>query len=155
MIYTWNVQIDDLFHLPFSDLRSDQYSLSRCEIKLKITANDRVFIATPWQFVRLQIGEQEMKEGIKLHISHIDYVTIQSELKYLIAARNVDFWGAGFVWKPVATVRNRTSHLDPLLTLLTVSPFVSGDAEVSRNPVNLSCDAVGEECLRSLIDPPR
>jgi len=37
LIYTWNVQIDALFHLPFSDLRWDQYSLSRFEIKLKIT----------------------------------------------------------------------------------------------------------------------
>jgi hypothetical protein len=32
-----------------------------------------------------------MKEGMKLHISRIDYVTIRSELKYLIGARNGDF----------------------------------------------------------------
>jgi hypothetical protein len=59
-----------------------------------------------------------MKEGIKLHISRIDYVTIRSGLKYLIGARNVDFSAAGFVWKPIATVWTRTGHLDRLLTLL-------------------------------------
>jgi hypothetical protein len=32
-----------------------------------------------------------MKEGIKLHISRVDDVTIRSELKYLIRARNVEF----------------------------------------------------------------
>jgi len=37
MIYTRNVQIDALIHLPFSDLRWDQYSLSRFDIKPKIT----------------------------------------------------------------------------------------------------------------------
>lgn len=37
MMYTWNVDIDVLFHRPFSDLRSDEYSLSHCEIKSKIT----------------------------------------------------------------------------------------------------------------------
>jgi len=37
MIYTWNVQIDALVHLPFLDLRSDQYLLSRFEIELNIT----------------------------------------------------------------------------------------------------------------------
>jgi len=46
----------------------------------------------------------EVKERLKLHNLHIDHVVIRSELKYLIAARNVDFCGAGFVWKPVATV---------------------------------------------------
>jgi hypothetical protein len=66
--------------------------------------NDRVSIATPRELVRLQIGEREMREGIKLHISRIDYVTIQWELQYLIEARNVDFCGVSFVWKPVATV---------------------------------------------------
>jgi len=87
----------------------DRISIHRVAVKLspKSRQNDRVFIPTPWQLVRLQIGEQEMKEGMKLHISRIDYVTIRSELKYLIGARNVDFWGAGFVWKPVATVRFR------------------------------------------------
>jgi hypothetical protein len=35
MIFMWNVQIDALFRLPFSDLRSDQYSLGRLEIKPK------------------------------------------------------------------------------------------------------------------------
>ena len=37
IIYTWNVPIDTLFHLQFPDLWSDQYSLSRFEIKLNIT----------------------------------------------------------------------------------------------------------------------
>ena len=46
-----------------------------------------------------------MKERLKLHNLHIVHVVIRSELEYLIGARNVDFSGAGFVWKPVATVR--------------------------------------------------
>jgi len=101
----------------------DRINIHWVAVKLsrKSPQKDRVFIATQWQLVRLQIGEREMKEGIKVHISRIDYVLIRSELKYLIGARNVDFWGAGFVWKPVATVRfrtrNRTGNLDPLLTL--------------------------------------
>jgi len=32
--------------------------------------------------------------------------------------------------------------------------FVSRDAGVSRDPVNLGCNAVGEERLCSPIDPP-
>jgi len=38
MIHTWNVQIDALFHLPFSDLRLHQYSLSCFEIKPNVAA---------------------------------------------------------------------------------------------------------------------
>jgi len=69
--------------------------------------NDRVSIATQQLLIRLQIGEWEMKEGIKLHISRMDYVVIRWELQYSIEARNVDISGAGFVWKPVAMVRLR------------------------------------------------
>jgi hypothetical protein len=96
MIYTWNVQIDALFHLPFSDLRSNQYSLSRYEISRKSRQNDRVSIATQQLFIQLQIGEWEMREGIKMHISYINFVAILWELRYLIPARNVDFWGGVF-----------------------------------------------------------
>jgi hypothetical protein len=39
MTYTWNVPIDALFHLTFSDVRLDQYSLSCGGIKLKIKLN--------------------------------------------------------------------------------------------------------------------
>ena len=98
---------------------SDRSNIHWVALKLRQISrwNDTVFIATQQLLVQLQIGEWEMKEGIKLHISCIDYVTIRSELQYLIGARNVDFWGMGFVWKPVATVRNQTRNLDPLLTL--------------------------------------
>jgi len=85
-----------------TSIHSVAFTLSR-----KTHQNDRVSIATPRELVRLQIGDWETKEGIKLHISHIDYVAIRWELQYLIAARNVDLWGVGFVWKPVATVRFR------------------------------------------------
>jgi len=37
LIYMWNVWIDALSRLPFSDLQSDQYGLSRFEIKPNIT----------------------------------------------------------------------------------------------------------------------
>jgi hypothetical protein len=57
----------------------------------KSRQNDLVFIVTPSQLVRLQIAAQEMKEGIELHISQIDDVTIRSELKFLIGVINVDF----------------------------------------------------------------
>jgi len=69
--------------------------------------NARVSIATQWLLIRLEIGEWEMKEGIKQHISCIYYVVIRCELQYLIGVRNVDFWGVGCVWKPVAMVRFR------------------------------------------------
>jgi hypothetical protein len=39
MVYMWIVHIDALFHLRFSDLWSDQYSLSHCEIEPKINPN--------------------------------------------------------------------------------------------------------------------
>ena len=32
--------------------------------------------------------------------------------------------------------------------------FISGNAEVSRDPGNLGCDAMGKESLRSWIDLP-
>jgi hypothetical protein len=110
-IVTWSIR-EMCRLMPYFISRSqicDRISMHRVAVKLspKSRQNDRVFIPTPWQLVRLQIGEQEMKEGMKLHISRIDYVTIWSELKYLIGVRNVDFGGAGFVWKPVATVRFR------------------------------------------------
>jgi len=79
--------------------------------------NYRVSIAAQRPLIWLQIGEREMKEGIKRHILCIDYVAIRLELQYLTGAQNVVFWGAGYVWKPVATVWNRTGNLDPLLTL--------------------------------------
>jgi len=62
-------------------------------------------IATEWILVRSQIRKLEAKVRLTLHNLRIDHVVIRSELKYLIRERNVDFWGAGFVWKPVATVR--------------------------------------------------
>jgi hypothetical protein len=69
--------------------------------------NDLVSIITQWLFIRLQIGEREMKVHIKLHISRIDFVTIWWELHNVHPARNVKLWGVGVVWKRVATVRFR------------------------------------------------
>ena len=37
---------------------------------------------------------------------------------------------------------------------LTVFFFISGDAGVSREPVDLSCNAVGKETPRPSVDPP-
>jgi len=43
-----------------------------------------------------------MKERQQLPNLGIDRVMIRSRLKYLIVARNSDFWGAGLVWKSLA-----------------------------------------------------
>jgi len=85
----------------------DQINIHWVGLKLsrKVHQNDRVSITTAQQLVWSQIGEWEMKEGIKLHISRIDYVAIWLELQYLIEARNVYFRTEGFGWKLVATVR--------------------------------------------------
>jgi hypothetical protein len=85
----------------------DRISIHWVTLKLsgKTCQNDRVSIATPRKLVQLQIWEREMKEGIKLHISCIYYVAMRWELQYLLAGRSVDFSGACFVWKPVATDR--------------------------------------------------
>jgi len=85
----------------------DHINIDWVALKLswKSRQNDRDSIATPQQLVRLPIGKWHMKEGIKLHISHIDYLAMRWELQYLIGARDVDFWRAGFGWKPVAMVR--------------------------------------------------
>ena len=48
-------------------------------------------IVTRRILVRLQIWEREVKEGLKLDNVPTDHVTIQSELKYLIGAKIVDF----------------------------------------------------------------
>jgi hypothetical protein len=37
---------------------------------------------------------------------------------------------------------------------VVVCVFVSGDARVSQDPVNFSCNAVGKEIPSSPIDPP-
>jgi len=66
------------------------------------------FRATQHILIQLQIGELEMKEGIKLHILHIDYVVIWQELRCFIVVRNVDIEGAGFAWKPIAMVQVRS-----------------------------------------------
>jgi hypothetical protein len=100
-IATWSIREMCILMLYFISRSQicDQINIHRVVVKLcrKSPQKDQVFNATPWQLVRLQIGEREMKEGIKVHISHIDYVMIRSELKYLIAATNVDFWEAGVV----------------------------------------------------------
>ena len=62
-------------------------------------------IATQRILVGSQISKREVNERPKLHNLRIVHVVIRSELKYLIGARNAAFWGAGFVWKPVETVR--------------------------------------------------
>ena len=47
-------------------------------------------IATRRILVRPQIWEREVKERLKLHNLRTDHIVIQSELKYLIAAKIVD-----------------------------------------------------------------
>jgi len=64
-------------------------------------------IATQGILVGSKIWKWEVKEWLKLHNIRIDHVVIQSELKYLIEARNADIRGGCFMWKPVTTVRFR------------------------------------------------
>jgi len=45
--------------------------------------------------IRLQIGEQEVKEHAKLHLVHIYHIVIQSELKYLFGAKVLSLWKWG------------------------------------------------------------
>jgi hypothetical protein len=73
----------------------------------KSCQNGRVSIPTPPKLVRSQLRQREMKEGIKLHIIRIDYVSIRWELWYLIGARNVALWRSNYGWKSVETVRFR------------------------------------------------
>jgi hypothetical protein len=64
--------------------------------------------ATPRISIELQIGEREVKDSWKLHLSHIDYIAIQSELRYFIAkkafaagtgeTRQVTGRGGFFMW---------------------------------------------------------
>jgi hypothetical protein len=45
------------------------------------------FTVTQWILLRLQIGDQKLKEHPKLHILHIEHFVIQSELKQIIRAQ--------------------------------------------------------------------
>jgi hypothetical protein len=92
-----NSQICDRINI---DWVAVQISRISCQI-------DWVSIATWQRLIQLQIGESETKEGIKLHISRIDYVAIGWVLPYLVGARNVDYWGGGFGWEPIVMVRFR------------------------------------------------
>jgi hypothetical protein len=51
----------------------------------------RFSIATQRILVQSQIWQREVKEPLKLSNLHTDHVTIQSELKYLFGAKNVNF----------------------------------------------------------------
>jgi hypothetical protein len=49
----------------------------------------RDFTAIQQIFIRLHIGDGEVKERPKVHHSYIDHIAIQSALKYLIGAYNM------------------------------------------------------------------
>jgi hypothetical protein len=122
-----------LFHLPFINLWSDQYSLGLCEI----TPKNGYF------------GEWEVKEHLKLHNLRIYNIVIWSELKFLTGAKvlssrkwgsvvcktrpkNRRFGAARFFdgVKPVANT-SLMLHLSPFHTLWT-TVMISWAAEVSN-----------------------
>jgi hypothetical protein len=54
------------------------------ELLLNYAENCVISEATPRISIGLQIRDREVKEGLKLHLSHIDHIAIRSELRYLI-----------------------------------------------------------------------
>jgi len=89
LISTLIVQIQPHCHLPISDLRSNQYSLS-CYRKSGISLEIYPYLrATQLISVWSQIWMLEEKELVKLHHLRIHQVMIRSELKYFIAAKAI------------------------------------------------------------------
>ena len=128
MIYTWNVQIDDLFHLPFSDLRSDQYSSCRCEIKPKITPKCPGFhpdSMTIGPIANRRTGDERGHET-----AYFTYRLCHDTIRTQILNLSKKCWlvRSGFCVEtscngPVPgrkRTRNRTAHLDLLLTLVVI-----------------------------------
>jgi hypothetical protein len=125
MIYTWNVQIDSLFHLPFSDLWSDQYSSSRCEIKPKITPKSPGFhhdSMTIGPIANRRAGDERGRET-----AYFTYRLYHDTIRTQILNLSKKCWvlGSRFCVEtgcngPVPgrnQIRNLTAHLDPLLSL--------------------------------------
>jgi len=91
-----------LYHLLFSNVQSDQYSLSHCE---KIPNFRHYFTATQWILIGSQIREEEVKEHANLYLLYIYHNVIRSELKYLIGANVLSSLECGTGQKTVDSVR--------------------------------------------------
>ena len=125
MIYTWNVQIDALFHLLFSDLWSDQYSLSRCEIKPKITPKGPGFHRDPMTIgpiANRRTGDERGHQS-----AYFTYRLCPDTIRTQILNWSKKCWllRSGFCVETRCNslvpgwnqTRNRPGNLDPLLTL--------------------------------------
>jgi len=89
MINMQIVQFQQLFHLPRSDVWSDQYSLSR-DWKLAISAWNWASIPAMLRIlVGWQMWKREVHEMMKLHNLGIVHVSIQSELKNVTGDKHV------------------------------------------------------------------
>ena len=84
------MQFKPLFHLPISDMWSDQYSLSRNRKPASFAEISPVCIATQRISVGSQIGMREAKERPELHNLHTDHVMIRWELNHFIGAKVVE-----------------------------------------------------------------
>jgi hypothetical protein len=73
-----------LFYHHFPILRSNHYSSSRFEKPPKFRPG---FAATGRIVIGSQIGECGVKANQKLHLLHIYYIVIRSQLKCLIGAK--------------------------------------------------------------------
>jgi hypothetical protein len=89
IIYMWNLQFDALFSLPCSALHSNRYLLNRDGNPVILDRFWLNFPETQWLLIRLQISNQEMKQGINLHTACIDHVAIPWKFKYFIGAKVV------------------------------------------------------------------
>jgi len=126
MINTRNVQLDARFHLPFSDLRSDQYSLCCCEIEPKICPKWAGFhhnSTTIGPIANRRIGDERTRQT-----AYLTYRLCRDTMRTAILNWRKKCWPlrSGFcaeTWcnSPVPgwnRTRNRTGNLDPLLTLI-------------------------------------
>jgi len=120
------VQHQSLFHLPLSDLRSDWYSLSGCEIKAQFKRNWRVFDRDPTNTCRIANlkpgGERATKTAQSTYWSCCD--TIRTQI--LNWSKKCWLFSIGFCVETRCNgsvpgwnrTRNRPGNLDPLLTLV-------------------------------------
>jgi len=128
MISTYIVQHSSLFHLPLSDLRSDWYLLSGCEIKAEFKRNWRVFDRDSTNTCRIANrkagGESTTKTAQSTYWTCCDMIRTQilnwSKKCWLLRSgfcvetrcnSSVSGWNR---------TRNRPGNLDPLLTLSLV-----------------------------------
>jgi hypothetical protein len=130
MIYTWNVEIDALFHLPFADFWSNQYSFSHCEIKPKIMPKWPGFHCDSMRIGPIANRRTGADRGHQT--ADFTYRLCHDKIRTQILNWSKKCWllRSGCCVKtrckrPVPRwnrTRMRTGHLDPLVTLPSGAP---------------------------------